>query len=166
MLLSGVLVGTTAGVAHLIGLRINLTGSIPAGIYRIEKGPLNRGDIVLACLSAHAASFARDREYVPSGSCPDGSAPIGKPIVALAGDTVHVDSVGVRVNGRLLRHSGQYPRDSRGRPLSGVKHGVYVVEDGHAWLISAFSGTSFDSRYFGPVPTSQIVAKVRPILTQ
>jgi len=43
--------------------------------------------------------------------------------------------------------------------------GEYVVEPGSLWLLSGYSVSSFDSRYFGPVPVSHVRAKAVPLLT-
>src|SRR4051812_7287753 len=77
-----------ASVAYLAGVRLNMTGSIPPGLYRVTRGPVTRGNTVLACLPSKVAAFARARGYVPPGSCADGSAPVGKIVAAITGDTV------------------------------------------------------------------------------
>src|SRR5258708_39776671 len=79
----------TAG--RLAGLRLNLTGSLPVGLYVAARAAPVRGALVLVCLPSEVAAFARARGYVPrGGACPGGIVPIGKPIVAMPGDTVTV----------------------------------------------------------------------------
>lgn len=152
------------GVAYALGFRLNLTGSIPPGIYRISTDPVARGSIVLVCLPRDISEFARSRGYVPSGSCPDKSAPLGKFVVAMAGDAVEVGTDGVAVNDSLLRNSRPMPSDARGRQLHAFPAGTYQVRSNELWLVSSYSPRSFDSRYFGPVTTKSIVSRVIPVL--
>lgn len=155
-----------ASLAYHVGLRMNLTNSIPPGLYRVVDRPLSRDAIVLACLTKGAADFARVRGYVPSGSCDDGSAPVGKRIAAMAGDTIDVEDRGVLVNGRLLSNSVPLERDSEGRSLPRFRVTGHVVPPEEVWLLSSHSARSYDSRYYGGVPMSRIVARIEPLLTR
>ncbi|HTE45042.1 MAG TPA: conjugative transfer signal peptidase TraF, partial [Gemmatimonadaceae bacterium] len=146
------------------GLRINLTGSIPPGVYQITHSPVVCGAIVLMCLPEPVAAFAKARGFIPRGSCTDGSAPIGKTVAAVAGDTIDVISSGIAVNGRALPNSRPLVRDSDNRPLPSLARGRYVAGTGTVWLVSSYSTRSFDSRYFGAVPVDHIIARIRPIL--
>jgi len=153
------------GIAHLVGIRLNLSGSIPPGIYRRIDGPIVRGGLVLACLPANVGSFARGREYVPDGSCANGDAPIGKMVVAVEGDTIDVNADGVFVDGRFVPNSAPLPRDSRGRALPVLRVAHRLVEPKEVWLVSSYSPRSFDSRYFGGIAEGTIVSRIRPIIT-
>jgi conjugative transfer signal peptidase TraF len=152
-----------AVVGHLLGLRLNLTSSIPPGIYRTTSDAVTRGAIVIACLPAEASAFAAARGFVPRGRCPDGRSPIGKTVAALPGDSVQIDSAGVSVNGHLIPNSRPLRHDSRGRPLPRLV-GAYIVPPHEVWLVSSYSARSYDSRYFGGVPESLVVGRVRPVL--
>jgi type IV secretory pathway protease TraF len=59
--------------------------------------------------------------------------------------------------------TGPLRQDSDGRPLMRVPDGRYVVHRGEVWIVSTFSPRSWDSRYFGPVPTSAIVSALSPV---
>ena len=160
-----------AGVALLVvmvvacadGIRLNLTGSIPPGLYRLRSGPPQRGTTILACLPVATARFARDRGYVPSGSCEDGIAPVGKVVAAIAGDVVEVSALGVAVNGTLLRNSAPLARDSRGRSLPVLRLPSHAVPKGEIWRVSSYSAQSFDSRYFGGISTSRVRSRIEPL---
>src|SRR6185437_15444491 len=154
-----------AFVGYALGIRINLSGSIPPGIYRIVNAPVTRGAVVLVCLPPQTSAFARSRGFVPPGSCADGAAPIGKTIAALDGDTVDVGLTGVSVNGRRLPNSMPLRADSRGRPLNSYPAGRYFVGADDVWIVSSYSPASFDSRYFGPLDIHAITAHVHPLLT-
>lgn len=150
-------------VAGGLGLRVNLTSSIPIGLYRrsANNSSLRRGDIVLVCLRTALAGFAHARGYVPRGGrCPGGTAPVGKLVLALAGDTVTADANGLRVNGTPVPASRALERDGAGRPLPHVAAGQYRVPTGALWVIGS-SARSFDSRYFGSVDIGSVIARVQ-----
>src|SRR5438034_3432539 len=105
-----VLAGTSslllaAVVTWSAGLRVNLSASMPVGLYRVSTGPAVRGVMVLACLPTDVAVFARSRGYVPSGSCPGATAPIGKVVLAMVGDTVEVTGRSEEHTSELQSHS-------------------------------------------------------------
>jgi len=151
--------------AWRVGVRLNLTGSLPVGLYLETAGVTTRGSLVLTCLPLPVASFAQARGYVPRGPCPGGAAPVGKLVVAVTGDTVVVGATGVEVNRRTIPNSQPLARDSRGRPLPSAPLGRHVVRSGQLWLVSPYSPLSFDSRYFGPVGVRSVLTLARPLWT-
>lgn len=161
----GIVALGTALVARVLGYYLNVTPSLPLGLYRAQEAPaLARGMIVLACLPRDMAVLARTRHYVPRGTCPGGVAPIGKRIVALAGDTVVTTRVGLRVNTQHIPDTAPWARDSHGRPLPQLTDTVRVLARGMMWLTSV-SPRGFDSRYVGAIPTYAIRACVTPVWT-
>jgi conjugative transfer signal peptidase TraF len=148
------------------GLRLNLTGSLPVGLYLESRASPVRGAIVLACLPPEVAAFARERGYVPrGGNCPDGALPVGKVVLAIAGDTVAVTPTGLLVNGAPVPNSQPLEADRKGRPLPRLLMGTYVVSPGELWVLSSYSRLSFDSRYFGAIQASQVRARLRRLWT-
>ncbi len=152
-------------VTWFAGLRVNLSGSMPIGLYRVRSGPPAKGAIVLACLPADVAVFARSRGYVPNGRCPGSTAPIGKVVLAMAGDSVEVTAEGLLLNGRPVRNTRPLAFDAAGRSLRRFPDGTYIVAQDEVWLYSAYSTRSFDSRYFGPLHVSSIRSRVLPLWT-
>lgn len=149
------------------GVRLNLTSSLPAGLYLETGDAPTRGSIVLACLPPAIARLARERSYVPRGDrCPGGTAPIGKVVLALPGDTVVVSASGLEVNGRPVPNSRPRSFDSRGRPLPRLREGRYILRAGELWLASSYSLLSFDSRYFGAIAARSVLSVVRPVWTR
>ena len=152
--------------ASAAGLKLNLTGSLPVGVYRAVRGAPTRGALVLVCLPPRVAAFASARGYVPrGGACQSGLVPIGKRIVAIAGDTVTVTPTGILVNGVSAPNSQGLSTDRKGRPLPQLRHGRYVVRQGTVWIASSYSRFSFDSRYFGAVETEQVLTRIRQFWT-
>ncbi len=150
----------------LAGLRLNLTGSLPLGLYLAAGAASARGALVLVCLPPGVAAFARARGYVPrGGACPAGVVPIGKPVLAVAGDTVTVTRTGLLVNGAPVPNSQALATDRKGRPLPRLAVGRYPVSGDELWVLSSYSRLSFDSRYFGAIKVSQVGARLRRLWT-
>jgi conjugative transfer signal peptidase TraF len=154
---------------HASGLRVNLSPSMPRGVYRarpVAHGvSFRRGTIVLVCLPQRIAAFGRARGYLPTGDCPGGSAPIGKPVFAIAGDTVTITSTGLKRAGAVEPHTHVLTLDATGRLLAGVPRGRYRVATDELWLVSSYSDRSWDSRYYGPVAVSTVIGVLAPLWT-
>jgi conjugative transfer signal peptidase TraF len=145
-------------------LRLNLSPSAPAGLWLRTGGEVSRGDWVMGCLPGAAVEFGRLRGYHPGGPppawCPDGSLPVLKRVVALAGDRVEVGSAGVVVNGRLLPGTAPLTHDSQGRPLPAPPSGALRLGRDELWLVSDHIPNSWDSRYYGPVGRGCVVSRM------
>lgn len=168
MLALGCVLGALGGVAAVVqasGFRIPLTASLPRGVYRVAAGPPTRGAVGLWCLPAGIARWSLGRGYLTAGRCPGGAAPVGKVVLAAAGDTVLLGPRGAEVNGSWIPNTRPLARDARGRPLTPATYGVYVLGAGEVWLWSPFAVRSYDSRYFGPIPVEALVSHIRPVLT-
>jgi conjugative transfer signal peptidase TraF len=166
----GVLIGIcmmVGGYSALAGapLRINLTASLPRGVYRTVAvvGPLAIGDLVYFCAPPGSAwELAAARHYTPPGPCPGGSAPFLKPVVALSGDPYSVATASVAILGQTLPLASF---DSAGRSLPHLPLGVAVVP-ANAVMVASDKRNGFDSRYAGPLPISAIVGRAFPVLTE
>lgn len=152
-------------VCWQLGFRVNLTSSLPMGLYRLSGGPLHRGQIVAFCLDdPEFVQLARERGYLVAGSCPSGLRPLLKVINGLPGDSVQQHGDRIMVNNHVLAHTNILGRDSQGRvmPPSHLLPGVIPV--GKALLLSQHHDGSFDSRYFGLVPIVSL-RPVEPVIT-
>ena len=156
------MVGLVAG--GMGGLRLNVTGSLPLGVYRVVEGDVRRGDLVLACPALTEIQFeARARGYLRYGlSCPGWFGSVIKHAAALPGDVVVATPDGIAVNGQPMPNTSRLDADSRGEPLPPLPASGQVP-DGWVWLLSTYAGRSFDSRYWGPVPLSTLRGRVRPV---
>jgi conjugative transfer signal peptidase TraF len=151
-------------LAGAAGIRINASPSLPVGLYVTSASP--EADLVEFCPAEPYASFATARGYRSAGSCPDGASPLMKPLVASAGDLVDLLPKGISVNGRLVANTQPRSQDSSGRLLAAWPFGTYRVKPGTAWVASSYHSRSYDSRYFGPIQTSAIRNRVRPLITE
>lgn len=144
-----------------LGLRFNLSASMPAGIYRLQEGSPVRGDLV-QFVFPHDCPFgvlARERGYLGR---PESPYPLLKRVSAVACDLVEISPEGVRVNGVLQPDSRILEADSKGRPTRSVlKAGT--VPEGLALLLAP-SAKSFDGRYFGFVSVDRL-QRVIPLIT-
>lgn len=137
-------------------IRWNHTPSIPMGIYIADSD----GQFAEFCPGGFWGALSVERDYRQAGLCFDGREPLLKRIVAHDGDTVAYTDQGVAVNGKLMAASTPHERDMAGRPLQHVAWGEYVLGPGQFWLMGDHP-RSFDSRYFGPVDSSQIRNRLR-----
>jgi len=152
-------------VPQLAGLRLNTTTSMPRGLYRSVGGTVAPGAWVSVCLPSEIARFGVERGYLGAGSCPNGTEPVLKVVAAVAGDVVQVRGDGVAVNGELLAHSRPLERDRGGRELAAYSVAARTLAPGELWLHSPFEERSWDSRYFGPVPSTCVTDVVAPLVT-
>jgi len=153
-----------AAIAYFGGFRLNLTPSEPLGLWRIValQRPVETGDLVFIC-PPPIASFeeARRRGYVRRGLCPDGFAPLIKTVAALPGQHIEIGA-NVTVDGRPLALSIVRASDGEGRPITPSKTGIVPLRN--LFLHSSFA-SSYDSRYFGPVPDTGLLGLALPVLT-
>lgn len=146
------------------GLRVNLTRSYPLGLWRIEplERPAQAGDLVFICPPDSAAfRMARERGYLGRGLCPGWFSPLIKTVVATKGQTIVIGAE-VSVDGQPLPHSDVRPSDTAGRALTPFAGGK--IPAGFLFLHSDFAG-SYDSRYFGAIPSAGLLGRARPLLT-
>jgi len=148
------------------GLRLNASASMPPGIYRfaaVSQREIHRGMLVAVCAPLTAAQLGRRRGYLSSGECVDKSEPLLKTVAAVAGDDVAISLSGVDVNGRLLRNSKPLAFDRAGRRLVSWPRGHFRISRGTIWL-HADHERSWDSRYWGPAPARNVLARAVPVL--
>jgi type IV secretory pathway protease TraF len=130
-------------------VRMNISPSLPYGLYRIHEvpTPLRRGMLVVVEV----------RGWSPSRM------PFLKPVAAVAGEWV------CRVGRALVIHGEDYGPvyDAwRGTSLPSAvpEDRCLVVPPGHVFLATPVP-QSLDSRYYGPVAIDQITATATPLLT-
>ncbi|GLS35277.1 conjugal transfer protein TraF [Mesorhizobium tianshanense] len=157
-------IGALAAIGIAGGFRLNLTPSEPLGIWRIETRhrAATVGDVVFIC-PPPGPQFekARQRGYLRRGLCAGGFAPLIKTVAALPGQRVDIDK-DVEIDGKRLGSSRVRKTDGEGRAIDPYPGGS--VPPGQLFLHSSFA-SSYDSRYFGPVPDSGLLGLARPVFT-
>ncbi|ABC93022.1 conjugal transfer protein F (plasmid) [Rhizobium etli CFN 42] len=162
--LAASIVGGGVAAATVGGFRINMTPSEPLGLWRIVAldRPAVAGDLIFICPpQTTEMREARERGYLRSGTCQGGIAPLIKTVIAIAGQHIEIGA-GVTIDGRPIAFSELAERDGKGRPMKPFPGGV--VPDESVFLLSPFR-SSYDSRYFGPLPASGILGLAKPVLT-
>ncbi len=133
---------------------LNLTASVPVGVYwRSQDAPRN-GDFVVVSLPSLYRDLADRRGYIPRDRH------LIKIIAAGAGELIC--RVGTRV--WIAGHKSVWAKDSdaAGRRLP-AWHGCRVLKASEVFVLGSHPD-SFDSRYFGPIDRHLIAARVYPIL--
>ncbi len=133
-------------------LLYNPSPSAAIGWYRVNKNqPLQIGLQVAAYAPEWARVMADEREYLPYDY------PLIKSVLAVSGDEVCYHKTGVRVpNGSVIPLLG---RDRSGREMP-VLSGCIVLKPDEYFIASPDVQAGFDSRYFGPVRTENILGTV------
>jgi conjugative transfer signal peptidase TraF len=143
----------------LPGPRVNLSESIPVGLYWFTPGTAAKGQIVVACLPESFAQEERRAANVSDGTCPSGIQPVAKVLAATAPDVVTFARDGVRINGALWPMSGRISLAPFFPPSRAI-----TLAPGQAVLLGLHS-RSWDSRYFGTVDDHAIIGTWSPLIT-
>ena len=133
-------VATLAIVAKSSDLVLNVTGSMPGIVYKLGQG--EKGSLASFCSPTPHPSIGH-------GSCPDGSMPLMKRVVGVAGDLVTATDAGIEINGQPVQNSRPLDLATNGRTLPHLR-GSFRIKQGEIWAAGEHPN-SFDSRYFGPV---------------
>ena len=154
-----------AALAWASGVRFTLTPSLPVGFYLRTEPVQERGRLLSFCPPKDAAAYALERGYLHRGSCPGGTEPLGKYVLATTGDTVGIQPGGLSVNGRPIPNSAVLWRDRLGRELPHTAFGQHVVGADSLFMFSPHHKRSFDSRYFGAIDRRRVRSGLRPLWT-
>ena len=127
-------------VAKSSGLVLNVTGSMPDLVYKLGLG--EKGSLVSFCSPIPHPSIGH-------GACPDGSMPLIKRVVGVAGDLVTATDAGIDINGQPVPNSRPLDLDTKESALPHLR-GSFSLKQGEIWAAGEHP-KSFDSRYFGPV---------------
>ncbi len=139
---------------------------MPVGIWRVNRdlpeGEALRGRLVIFCPpDMDIIRMAKEKGILRAGTCEGVYKPLLKEIVGLPGDVIEYAD-GFSINGHRLPNSMIRRFDVGGIQLPNSKR--FIVPEGQLWLMSSYSGLSFDSRYFGFVSRKKIVGLAEPLL--
>ncbi len=144
-------------------LRLNLSTSMPRGIYYISADQPTRGSFITLCLPAANVYHSVYPQSHFSGSCPNHTQPLLKQLVGLSGDRIDLDPNQITLNGVALPHSSSFVMQNKRLPNSSIQKIVLVLNEQQIWVYGTKSIRSYDSRYFGPLSMGDIVAVVTPL---
>lgn len=136
-------------------LWINLTSSMPQGIYKVKALEEKRDEAVLFCLNKKRADFAKKRGYVGYGNCPANSAPLGKYLKGLPGDLAYIGKEGIKINGSLLSGTAPQLKDGKGSSLTAARLNRILDQD--EFILASERTQSYDSRYFGTIKRTDLL---------
>ena len=155
---------TLAIVLITMGFRVNITDSIPLGLYRITEIKELKNNFVIFCPDDRPVfQQARNRGYIDSGFCKGCYGYLMKKVVAIKGDEISVTDEGVFVNHQRLPFSKPISTDGLNRPLPQWRMSNYQLKEDELLVMTNQSEWSFDSRYYGPVRKGQIKGMLTPV---
>ncbi|HBD9221501.1 TPA: conjugative transfer signal peptidase TraF [Legionella pneumophila] len=161
-----VLISTIAAgmLFHSMGFRINLTESIPIGLYRITgTEPLKNAYVIFCPDDRKTFRLAKNRGYIDHGLYCHGYGYLMKKVVAVSGDILSVTNEGVYVNQMLIPYSKPKLQDGMKRTLPQWQVMNYQLQEDEIMTMTSQSEWSFDGRYYGLVHTRQIKGMITPI---
>ncbi|HFS5637851.1 TPA: conjugative transfer signal peptidase TraF [Legionella bozemanae] len=147
-----------------MGFRINLTESIPVGLYRITgTEPLKHAYVIFCPDDRQSFRLAKNRGYIDHGLYCNGYGYLMKKVVAVSGDILSVTNEGVYVNQMLIPYSKPKLQDGMNRTLPQWQIMNYQLQEDEIMTMTSQSEWSFDGRYYGLVHTRQIKGMITPI---
>lgn len=166
MSVHGPLIGIIFGVVAMLGaawfkpaiqLVFNPTDSAPRGWYLVTPAAHFRvGDYVLSQVPNEAALLAAARGYLPR------TVSLLKQVGAVAGVRVCACNGVVYVDGVAVARA--LAVDGSGRTMTGWQECRALASD-ELFLLNPSNTASFDSRYFGPVQTTDVRGRATPLWT-
>jgi conjugative transfer signal peptidase TraF len=136
-------------------LVINLTDSIPHGIYKVFQSPnsITVGTLILFDLPRKIRKKLGSRPWLKD------SVPFLKPVGAVAGQEVCIRDDVILID--AYKVGTLTPNDYEGLPLPQTR-GCYILHSGQVLPLST-SKHSFDGRYFGAIETEKITGMAIPL---
>ena len=133
----------------------NASASAPLGLYYRTLGKPQTSDWVLVRPPESAAKLAAERGYLPQNIA------LVKMLAAQSGDRVCRSGREIHINdlGKALA----LERDAGGRKLP-IWSGCVTLGTDDIFVLSP-APSSFDGRYFGPIPRANIVERIAPLWT-
>jgi conjugative transfer signal peptidase TraF len=160
------LIGTIvfAFLLRALGFRINLTDSIPIGLYRISHFKNIKNTFVIFCPdNRQAFRLGLARNYINQGIDCHGYGYLMKKVVAISGDSISVTAKGVFVNQRPIPFSKPKLKDGLNRLLPQWHVSDYILQQKEILTMTSQSEWSFDGRYYGLIQLGQIKGMLQPI---
>jgi type IV secretory pathway protease TraF len=132
----------------------NASASVPTGPYFVQMRQPNLGEIAVIRPVEWVRLYNSSRGYLPENVW------LLKPVFAMQGSLVCRFGKYIFVNGKLVAKAKIWDRKLRLLP---IWHGCQTLKSEEVFVLSR-PQDSFDSRYFGPVNRSRIVATAIPLV--
>lgn len=145
-------------------LRVNLSRSMPRGVYWLSHSKPKVGDWVAVCLPKELAQLALSRHYLHAGLCPNQIEPLLKKVVAVAPTQIVLSNDFIHIQQIKLPHSATLSFDQLHQPLTAIARGTIYLTGSQIWLYGIDSPRSWDSRYFGAINSENIAGVAMPLL--
>ena len=147
-----------------MGFRLNLTNSIPVGLYRITTLTNLKNSFVIFCPDDRLAfKQGLKRHYISYGLCPGSYGYLMKKVVGTAGDKVTVTAEGVFINQKIIPFSKPKLIDGMHHSLPQWRTVNYQLKEDEIMTMTSQSEWSFDGRYYGLIHLGQIKGVITPI---
>jgi len=135
----------------------NASASTPIGLYSIAPaGRFEVTDLVAVRAPEPFAAFMVERGYIGRG------VPLMKRVAGVPGQQVCRRDHAITVDGVPMGDA--LDRDHVGRPLP-TWQGCRRIAEGELFLMNWSVPDSLDGRYFGPLPTSDVIGRATPVWT-
>ncbi|MBU1386942.1 MAG: conjugative transfer signal peptidase TraF [Proteobacteria bacterium] len=155
----------TGCIFYQTGFRINLTSSLPLGIWKIDKSfaRIEKGDYVWFTPTKKIADFALKRGYLEKNTnCENNAIPLLKIVYGLPGDKYSFHQNAIRINNVPVKNLKRRETDSKDRPMPKISNGI--IRENQLFVLTMHSH-SYDSRYYGTIPIENVIGTAKPILT-
>jgi conjugative transfer signal peptidase TraF len=142
-----------------LGMRVNLSRSEPIGLYWMqpyqEGGVIRKGDLVEFCPAIQQSDYP----FTLNGPCEGGTLPFLKTVIGVPGDLVQASDEGLRINRQSIADSQPKARSKSQQVALPHWQGEKRLGQDEYWVYgSGDPKNSFDSRYYGPITTKQIIS--------
>ena len=133
----------------------NASASAPTGLYAVTPGAMpRRGDTVIVRVPLSVRSLAASRRYIPV------NVPLVKHVGGITGDTICAAGPVITIESKPV--ATRRAVDGAGRRMTWWQ-GCRRVGSGEVFLLSPDAPASFDGRYFGASPATDIIGTARLI---
>lgn len=136
---------------------INPSKSLPRGIYKLyPPTDIKKGDIVVFEIYEDLQNYMKQRGYILNNVTT-----LMKKVAAFSDDIVEIKNQEIFINN--VSWGKVYEFDSKYRPLKKLKNKNLILKDDE-FLALSDTDKSFDSRYFGAIKKTKIIAKSKIFL--
>lgn len=134
--------------------RINVSESIPTGIYRVYPiDTIKKGDCIVFETDESTREFMLKRGYIK-----ENSKAFIKKVAGMEGDIIEIGEY-LKINDKTIKKI--YAKDSMGNPLP-LKTGKYTLKKDEFFMLGDHE-RSFDSSYMGIIKREQMLKKAKLI---